>query len=242
MAESLQYVFFLWLSGCSFRGGWMCEETPHWIGGGYNRKVSPSGDGMTHTEVEHGIWFMLLGSEWAWIPGWYRLDQSKSCRRVMMVRRGEAFSMHKWTKQPQASKYSTCIHSWQETNAKDMEEGFCKTWAFAWSSMHSHTGWPWHRICLHRYVVLRICLWHLNRHCLLISRLSNLSNILFSSLQRTAHCWWAYCYKIDFLSPSFCPLSERFLRITMDFSAYVCTYMYAQYPLTWLLFILYWRM
>lgn len=53
----------------------------HRLGGGQDRKISPSGDGMTHAEVEHGIWFMLLGSgeeDWARARAWAGIGQMKA--------------------------------------------------------------------------------------------------------------------------------------------------------------------
>lgn len=48
---------------------------------------------------------------------------------------------------------------------------WAKGWAFVWASTHLHTGWPWHRICLHRYLALRLLLLYQNRPRLLTSRL-----------------------------------------------------------------------
>lgn len=65
-------------------GGWIGEETPHELVEVRIAGYSPQGTKMTHAEVEHGIWFMLLGnsdkngqgqygseSKWACVGEWW---------------------------------------------------------------------------------------------------------------------------------------------------------------------------
>lgn len=96
-------IIWMLLSG----GGWV-RMHQHGLVEVRFREVSPSGDGMTHAEVEHGIWFMHLGSGEENGLAWVR--SKWAYRRVLMVKHG-AFSMHKWTNnQRQALTVHAYIH------------------------------------------------------------------------------------------------------------------------------------
>lgn len=82
-----------------FSGGGWVRKHQHGLVGVRTAEGSPSGDGMTHAEVEHGIWFMLLGSgeESGLGRGLVQVGSKRACSRAMAVRHREAFSMHKRT-------------------------------------------------------------------------------------------------------------------------------------------------
>lgn len=175
LPESLQYVFFLWLFGCSSLGvdGW---GSTTWIGGGQDRKISPQGTGW-HTQRWNMGFDLCWSSEENGLGCWLVLVGSKqACRRVMMGRNGEAFSMHKWTNNHGRTVHA-CIHDRIQMHRPVSVR----------SSTHLHAGWPWHRICLHGSENMSVAPeWDSSIDIKAVQP----ADLLFSALQRTAHCLW----------------------------------------------------
>lgn len=128
--------------------GWMGEEAATWIGGGQDRKISPQGEGMTHAEVEHGIWFMLLGrgEENGLGRRLVCVGSKRACSGLVMVRHCEAFSMHKWTNiHRQARTVHACIHDRMRNARTQSFFFFCFFFSrgHLYEAAHLRTGWPW---------------------------------------------------------------------------------------------------
>lgn len=124
--------------------------------------------------------------EWSWC--WavkYRLAP-KVCRKMMMVWQAKQLTCVNQN-QNQKQLYNITLNI-QTTTVKHVQyiNKFMTGYKFLEQHTYVHTGWPWHRPCLHRYLALKMCLWHLNGLHLSIQP----ANLLFSTHHSTAHCWW----------------------------------------------------
>lgn len=136
MAESLQSVSSLWLSGCSFPGvdGWGCTNMDWWRSG--FARFPPQGTGW-HTQ-RWNTGFDLCTLEVVRRTGLHGSDQSGRIVECWWSSMGHLACINGQTTRGKHLQY---MHTFMR-GYKCTRHFFFQTWAFEWSSIHLRAGWP----------------------------------------------------------------------------------------------------